>query len=97
MDSGEVGAVQFFDNGACGEHGDEHDNENRCDVTNVFHGNMISDYAAKVRKKTLIQPPHVWRFLDWGVLINKDCSAVTPWQPHGATPSSLRQGNKCRR
>lgn len=70
MDSGEVGAVQFFDNGSGGKNGDEHDNENRCDVTNVFHGNMISDYAAKVRKKTIAESPHVWRF--WGgiVLIN---------------------------
>lgn len=29
------------------------------------------------------------------VLINKDCSAFIPWQPHGATLGRLSQGNKC--
>ena len=34
--------MQFFDDGACGEYGDEYDDENRCDVTKIFHGILNS-------------------------------------------------------
>jgi hypothetical protein len=34
--------MQFLDDGACGEDGNEDDDQDGGDVTNVFHSNIIS-------------------------------------------------------
>jgi hypothetical protein len=57
--------MQFFDDGACGEYGDEYDDEYGCDVTKIFHGNINSITLQMSEKKQLNPLPmfgDFWRF-----------------------------------